>query len=154
MISLQHTIAVAILACGLHTQTLAAASKEEGHATADPDHARLTAARKAANELPEVLAIQQQSHADRALSHKAYAEYKSARKRSATSEDAYKKAFEEGLAKVDAGAVPLLEKERVAFRERMLNSRNTKKGSSGKKAPIKDEEDGLEEEEERPEEEK
>jgi hypothetical protein len=154
MISLQRTIAVAILACGLHTQTLAAASKEEGHATANPDHARLTAARKAANELPEVLAIQQQSYADRALSHKAYAEYKSARKRSATSEDAYKKAFEEGLTKVDAGAVPLLEKERVAFRERMLNARNAKKGSSSKKVPIKAEEDGLEDEEERPDEEK
>ncbi len=154
MISLQRTFAAAILACGLLTQTLAAAGKEEGHATADPDRARLTAARKAANELPEVLVIQQQSHADRALSHKAYAEYKAARKRSATSEEAYKKAFEEGLAKVDAGAVPLLEKERVAFRERMLKSRNAKKASAANKTPIKADEDGAEEEEERPEEEK
>ena len=100
MITIPNTLAVALLAVGLHAPLAAAPAKEDGHA--DPEHARLVAARKAANELPEVAAAEQQAKIDRALTTKAYAEYKTARKRSNDSETAYRKAFDAALAKVDA----------------------------------------------------
>jgi hypothetical protein len=145
MITTHQTLAAALLVVGLHTQLLAAPAKEEGRAP-DPDHARLVAARKAANELPDVLAAEQQSKSDRALAHKALAEYKLARKKSAASEEAYHKALEAGLAKVDEGAAAIQEKERASFRERMLKARADKK--NGKKAAKPEEE--PEETEEKP----
>ena len=139
MITIKSTLAAALLAVGLHTQLSAAPAKEEGHAP-DPDHSRLVAARKAANDLPEVMTVEQQAKADRAMTNKAYAEYKAARKRSTDSEAAYRKAFDAALAKVDEGAPALQEKERAAFRERMNKARTSKKGNP-KKTVAKSEDD-------------
>jgi len=97
MITTKQSLAAVLLALGLHAQLTAAPAKDEGH-TPDPEHARLVAARKATHELPEVLSAEQQSKADRAMTHKALAEYKAARKKSTASEEAYRKAFDAGLA--------------------------------------------------------
>jgi len=140
MITIKATLAAALLATGIHAQLAAAPAKEEGHA-ADPDHVRLVAARKAANNLPDVLSAEQQAKADHALTAKALAEYKAARKRSTDSETAYRKAFDAALAKVDEGAPALQEKERAAFRERMLKARGSKKGGTKKSGAKDDEED-------------
>ena len=146
MITIKSTLAAVILAAGVHTQLAAAPAKEEGHAP-DPEHARLVAARKAANELPEVMSAEQQAKADRAMTNKAYAEYKAARKRSTDSEATYRKAFDAALAKVDEGAPALQEKERAAFRERMLKARASKKGGAKKAvAKAEDEDDGDDDE--------
>jgi hypothetical protein len=139
MITIKTTLTAALLAVGLHAQLAAAPAKDDGHAV-DPDHARLVAARKAANDLPEVMSAEQQAKADRALTNKAYAEYKAARKRSTDSEATYRKAFDAALAKVDEGAPALQEKERAAFRERMLKARTAKKGVT-KKTVVKSDED-------------
>jgi len=146
MITIKSTVAAVLLAVGLHTQLSAAPAKEEGH-TPDPDHSRLVAARKAANDLPEVMTVEQQAKADRALTNKAYAEYKAARKRSTDSEAAYRKAFDAALAKVDEGAPALQEKERVAFRERMLKARTSKKGGAKKPVAKEDDEDDRDDDE-------
>ena len=143
MITIKTTLAAALLAVGLHAQLAAAPAKDEGQ-TADPEHARLVAARKAANDLPEVMSAEQQAKADRALTNKAYAEYKVARKRSTDSETAYRKIFDTALAKVDEGAPALQEKERAAFRERMLKARAAKKGAA-KKVLTKAEDDADDE---------
>lgn len=132
----QATLAAVLLAVGVHTHLVAAPAKE---AVAEPDHARLVAARKTTLELPEIAAAEQQAKADRALTTKAYAEYKMARKRSNDSEAAYRKAYDEALGKVDPAAPALQEKERAAFRERMLKARTAKKGGS-KKPSAKDDE--------------
>jgi hypothetical protein len=133
----QATLAAVLLAVGVHTHLVAAPAKESG--AADPDHTRLVTARKAALELPEIASAEQQAKADRALTTKAYAEYKMARKRSNDSEAAYRKAYDEALGKIDAGAPALQEKERAAFRERMLKARTSKK-SGPKKPAAKDDE--------------
>ena len=109
MITIKTTLAAALLAVGLHAQLAAAPAKEVGAST-DPEHARLVAARKATNALPEVMAAEQQAKADRALTTKAYAEYKVARKRSTDSEAAYRNIFDSSLATVDEGAPALQEK--------------------------------------------
>ena len=119
MNTLHPILVAALLGAGAHLSLAAAPAKDEAHA-ADPQHARLVAARKAANNLPDVLAAEQQAKADRAMAAKALAEYKAARKRSTDSESAYRKAFDAALAKVDEEAPALQEKERAAFRERML----------------------------------
>jgi len=137
----QATLAAVLLAVGVHTHLVAAPAKEAGAATDDPDHARLVAARKATLELPEIAAAEQQAKADRALTTKAYAEYKMARKRSNDSEAAYRKAYDEALGKVDPAAPALQEKERAAFRERMLKARTSKKGGAKKTAAKDDEAD-------------
>ncbi len=135
----QATLAAVLLAVGVHTHLVAAPAKETG--AGDPDHARLVAARKAALELPEIASAEQQAKADRALTTKAYAEYKMARKRSNDSEAAYRKAYDEALGKIDPAAPALQEKERAAFRERMLKARTAKKGSPKKPAAKDDEAD-------------
>jgi hypothetical protein len=140
MITIKTTLTAALLAVGLHAQLAAAPAKDDGHAV-DPDHARLVAARKAANDLPEVMSAEQQAKADRAMTNKAYAEYKAARKRSTDSEATYRKAFDAALAKVDEGAPALQEKERAAFRERMLKARTAKKGVTKKTVAKSDEDD-------------
>lgn len=146
MITIKSALAAALIAAGFHAQLAAAPAKEEGHAP-DPDHARLVAARKATNELPEVMTAEQQAKADRAMTNKAYAEYKAARKRSTDSEAAYRKAFDAALAKVDEGAPALQEKERAAFRERMLKARASKKGGAKKAVAKADDEDDGEDDE-------
>ena len=132
------TLAVALLVAGLHPRISAA---ETPAAPAEPEHARLVAARKAALEQPDVQSAQQQYRADRALSNKAMAEYKALRKKSVTSEEAYRKAFEAALLKADPGAAALLEKERAAFRERMLKARTSKQGDKAKKDKVSAQED-------------
>jgi len=150
MITTKQSLAAVLLALGLHAQLTAAPAKDEGH-TPDPEHARLVAARKATHELPEVLSAEQQSKADRAMTHKALAEYKAARKKSTASEEAYRKAFNTGLAKVDEGAAAIQDKERAVFRERMLKARAAKKGGSKKSgAKAEDHEEDVEEPEEKP----
>ena len=146
MITIKTTLAAALFAVGVHAQLVAAPAKEEGHAP-DPEHARLVAARKAANDLPDVMSAEQQAKADRAMTNKAYAEYKAARKRSTDSETAYRKAFDAALAKVDEGAPALQEKERAAFRERMLKARASKKGGAKKAVAKAGEEDDGEDDE-------
>lgn len=145
MITNKSILAAVLLAAGIHAQLAAAPAKEEGQAP-DPEHARLVAARKAANDLPEVMSAEQQAKADRAMTNKAYAEYKTARKRSTDSEAAYRKAFDAALAKVDEGAPALQEKERAAFRERMLKARTAKKGPAKKAVAKADDEDGEDDE--------
>lgn len=132
----QATLAAVLLAVGVHAHLVAAPAKETG---ADPDHVRLVAARKAALELPEIASAEQQAKADRALTTKAYAEYKIARKRSNDSEAAFRKAYDAALGKIDAEAPALQEKERAAFRERMLKARTARK-SGAKKSVAKDDE--------------
>ena len=61
----QATLAAVLLAVGVHTHLVAAPAKETG-AAADPEHARLVAARKATLEPPEIAAAEQQAKADRA----------------------------------------------------------------------------------------
>ena len=140
MITIRTSLAAALLAVGIHAQLAAVPAKDEGH-TPDPEHARLVAARKAANDLPEVASAEQQAKADRALTAKAYADYKTARKRSNDSEAAYRKVFDVALAKVDEGAPALQEKERAAFRDRMLKARAAKKGGAKKSAAKADDDD-------------
>ncbi|MFM8550571.1 MAG: hypothetical protein ACKOBS_07855, partial [Verrucomicrobiota bacterium] len=82
-----------------------------------------------------------QAQPDRARTNKATADYQAARKRSNDSESAYRKAFDSALAKVDAGAPALLEKERAAFRERMLKARSAKKAAAPTAAEKDDEDD-------------
>jgi hypothetical protein len=146
MITIKSTLAAALFVVGAHAQLVAAPAKEEGHAP-DPEHARLVAARKAANDLPDVMSAEQQAKADRAMTNKAYAEYKAARKRSTDSEAAYRKAFDAALAKVDEGAPALQEKERAAFRERMLKARASKKGGAKKAVAKAGEDDDGEDDE-------
>jgi len=146
MITIKTTLAAVLFAAGLHTQLAAAPAKDEG--TPDSDRARLVAARKAANDLPEVMTAEQQAKADRALTNKAYAEYKMARQRSTDSETAYRKAFDAALAKVDEGAPALQEKERDAFRERMIKARAAKK--TGAKKPVAEAEEDEEGDEDEP----
>jgi hypothetical protein len=93
------------------------------------------------------MSAEQQAKADRALTNKAYAEYKAARKRSTDTEAAYRKVFDASLAKVDEGAPALQEKERAAFRERMLKARTSKKSGYPKSVAKADEDDDREDDE-------
>jgi hypothetical protein len=144
-------LAFALLAAQLPSPALAAADKAEAAETAkpaDPEHAQLVAARKAANDLPEVRAAHEQAKADRALAQKAQTEFKTANKRATESEEGYRKAFEAGLAKVDPHAAALQEKEKAAFKERMLKAREARKDKVAPKHAAHDqpeEPDGAEE---------
>jgi hypothetical protein len=90
---------------------------------ADPEQAKLSAAKRKVLELPEIASAQQQAKADRALAAKSSAEYKHARTKAAESEMAYRKAFDETLAKQDPEAAGIQKKQRDAFREKMLKAR-------------------------------
>jgi len=105
--------------------------------SADPEQAKLSAAKRKVRELPEIATAQQQAKADRALAAKAAAEYKHARTKAAESETAYRKAFDEALSKQDPEAASILQKQRAAFREKMLKARGEKKSSNGKPAAAK-----------------
>jgi len=105
---------------------------------ADPEQAKLSAAKRKVHELPEISGAQQQAKADRAMASKAAAEYKHARTKAAESETAYRKAYDEALAKVDPEAADILKKQRAAFREKMLKARAEKGAAAGgKKATAK-----------------
>lgn len=143
-------LTLALLATSLPFPALAAdkPATPAPAAAADPAHDRLVAARKQANALPEVAAAQQQAKADRALAQKAQAEYRAANKRATESEEAYRKAFAEGLGKVDPEAAGLLEKEKAAFRERMIKAREARKAAAPRKPAAREEPDQADEEEE------
>lgn len=105
---------------------------------ADSEQAKLSAAKRQVHELPEIASAQQQAKADRALAAKASAEYKHARTKAAESEMAYRKAFDETLAKQNPEAAIIQKKQREAFREKMLKARTEKKPSTGKPAAAKE----------------
>lgn len=135
MIPSTSLLAFALLAAQLPSPALAADTPEHAEPAkpADPEHAQLVAARKAANELPEVRSAHEQAKADRALAQKAQGEFKTANKRATESEEAYRKAFEAGLAKVDPRAAAIQEKEKAAFKERMLKAREARKSKPAAK---------------------
>ena len=110
----------------------------DAESAADPEQAKLSAAKRKVHELPEVASAQQQAKADRALASKAAAEYKHARTKAAESETAYRKAFDEALAKQDPEAASILQKQRTAFREKMLKARAEKKPGDGKHPVTKE----------------
>lgn len=111
-----------------------AAEKTDGEtdAKADPELAKLNAAKRKVHDLPEVASAQQQAKADRAMAAKAATEYKHARTKAAESETAYRKAYDEALAKADPEAADILKKQRAAFREKMLKARAEKGPAAGK----------------------
>jgi hypothetical protein len=143
-------LALALLATPLPFPAYAADKPAAAPAARDDDasHDRLTAARKQANALPEVSAAHQQAKADRALAQKARADYRTANKRATESEEAYRKAFAEGLGKVDPEAAGLLEKEKAAFRERMVKAREARKAAAPRKQAAREEPDQPDDEEE------
>lgn len=95
----------------------------------DEERGRLSAARKVASDTPEVSAAYEQAKADKAAARKAYLDYKSTRERAASSEESWRKLHEVALAKADPAALALVEKEKAAFRARMVASRpDAKKG--------------------------
>ncbi len=143
-------LALALLATSLPFPAHAAEKPSATAAVPDDEaaHDRLVAARKQANALPEVAAAHQQAKADRALAQKAQAEYRTANKRATESEEAYRKAFTDGLAKVDPAAANLLEKEKAAFRERMAKAREARKAAAPRKQAGREEADQPDDEEE------
>ncbi len=115
------------------------AAAEGDTADGNPEQDKLSTAKHKVHALPEVAEAQQQAKADRALAAKAAAEYKHARTKAAESETAYRKAYEDALAKQDPEAADLLKKQRAAFREKMLKARTEKKTATGKKTAANDE---------------
>lgn len=106
-----------------------AAAVQPGALSAE-ERERLAAARKVAADTPEVQAAYEQAKADKAAARKTYLDYKSTRERAASSEDAWRKLHDAALSKADPAAAALVEKEKAAFRARMLASRpEAKKGS-------------------------
>ena len=134
-------LAIALLAAPLPFPAYAADKPATPSPARDDEagHDRLVAARKQANALPEVAAAHQQAKVDRALAQKAQADYRMANKRATESEEAYRKAFAEGLGKVDPEAAALLEKEKAAFRERMLKAREARKAAAPRKQAAREE---------------
>ena len=116
-------------------------TKGDSIKTVDSDHARLVEARKRVNEIPEVLSAQQQAKADHAQLVKVSADYKQARTRSSTSDDAYRKIFDEQLNKLDPEAAKISAKERQAFRDKMVKARESKKADGKKVGAIDPDED-------------
>ena len=117
-----------------HDPAPAATAPADGDASAaDPEQAKLSAAKRKVHDLPEIASAQQQAKADRALASKAAMEYKHARAKAAESETAYRKAYEEALTKADPDAAAILKKQREAFREKMLKARADKKPADAKK---------------------
>jgi hypothetical protein len=130
-----------VLLIGVLTTTLNAkpmdAGKTEPTKIVDSDHERLVEAKKRVNELPEVQSAQQQAKVDRAQLVKISAEYKQARTKSTSSEETYRKVFDEQLSKLDPEAAKISAKERQAFREKMLKARESK-NPGGKKVSTGD----------------
>jgi hypothetical protein len=114
----------------------------------DADHVRLVEAKKRVNEIPEVLSSQQQAKADRAQLVKASADYKQARTKSTTSDEAYRKIFDEQLNRLDPEAAKISAKERQAFRDKMVKARESKKADGKKVGALDSDEDDDRSEEE------
>lgn len=129
-------LAAGLAVTALPSSLLAAEPAAETEQASDPDQAKLSAAKRKVLALPDIASAQQQAKADRAMASKASAEYKQARTKAAESEMAYRKAFDEALAKEDPAAAEIQKKQRAAFREKMLKARGEKKP-----APTKDRSD-------------
>lgn len=126
-------LAAGLAVTALPSSLLAAEPAAETEQAGDRDQAKLSAAKRKVLALPDIASAQQQAKADRAMASKASAEYKQARTKAAESEMAYRKAFDEALAKEDPAAAEIQKKQRAAFREKMLKARGEKKP-----APTKD----------------
>ena len=120
-------LAAGLAVTALPSSLLAAEPAAETEQAGDPDQAKLSAAKRKVLALPDIASAQQQAKADRAMASKASADYKQARTRAAESETAYRKAFDEALAKEDPAAAEIQKKQRAAFREKMLKARGEKK---------------------------
>lgn len=120
-------LAAGLAVTALPSSLLAAEPAAETEHAGDPDQAKLSAAKRKVLALPDIASAQQQAKADRAMASKASAEYKQARTKAAESETAYRKAFDEALAKEDPAAAEIQKKQRAAFREKMLKARGEKK---------------------------
>lgn len=136
---------IAVLLAATFTP-LHAAPKEAGKAESTQPGAlsseerdRLSAARKVAADTPEVQAAYEQAKADKAAARKAFLDYKSTRERAASSEESWRKLNDAALAKADPAAMALVEKEKAAFRARMLASRP--EGKKGTRPAVKVAED-------------
>ena len=127
-----------LLAAKASPPTPERSTEVEPATAADPEQAKLSAAKRQVHELPEIASAQQQAKADRALAAKTAAEYKHARTKAAESETAYRKAFDETLAKQNPEAAIIQKKQRDAFREKMLKARTEKKTGAGKTATNPD----------------
>lgn len=131
------TVVAALLAATLIPTATFAKAAEKPMATSQPtapglsdeERGRLSAARKVASDTPEVSAAYEQAKADKAAARKAYLDFKSTRERANSSEESWRKLHEAALAKADPAAPALVEKEKAAFRARMVASRpESKKG--------------------------
>jgi len=131
------TVVAALLAATLMPTDLSAKAAEKPMATSQPtapglseeERGRLVAARKVASDTPEVSAAYEQAKADKAAARKAYLDFKSTRERANSSEESWRKLHDAALAKADPAAPALVEKEKAAFRARMVASRpDSKKG--------------------------
>ena len=98
------------------------------------ERARLTAARRAAAEKPEVLAASEQAKADRAQVRKLYLDYKSMREKAEASEAAHRKLQEAAMKEADPATPALIEKEKAAFRARMEKARKDGKAPEADEA--------------------
>ncbi len=113
-------------------------SAQPGGLTSE-ERERLSAARKVAADTPEVQAAYEQAKADKAAARKAFLDYKSTRERAASSEESWRKLHDAALGKADPAAMALVEKEKAAFRARMLASRP--EGKKGSRPAVKVAED-------------
>jgi hypothetical protein len=144
---LSNLLLIGILTTGLNAKPIDT-SKGNTDKAVDADHTRLVEARKRVNEIPEVLSAQQQAKADHAQLVKVSADYKQARTRSSTSDDAYRKIFDEQLNKLDPEAAKISAKERQAFRDKMVKAREAKKAEGKKVGALDSDEDDDRAEEE------
>jgi len=123
------TLLAALLTASLspiHAATKAADKPQPaqaGPALSEEERGRLTAARKVASDNPEVSAAYEQAKSDKAAARKAYLDFKSTRERATSSEESWRKLHDAALAKADPAAPALVEKEKAAFRARMVASR-------------------------------
>ena len=144
---LSNLLLIGILTTGLNAKPMDTPKGNTDKAV-DADHVRLVEAKKRVNEIPEVLSSQQQAKADRAQLVKASADYKQARTKSTTSDEAYRKIFDEQLNKLDPEAAKISAKERQAFRDKMVKARESKKADGKKVGALDSDEDDDRSEEE------
>ena len=144
---LSNLLLIGILTTGLNAKPMDTPKGNTDKAV-DADHVRLVEAKKRINEIPEVLSSQQQAKADRAQLVKASADYKQARTKSTTSDEAYRKIFDEQLNKLDPEAAKISAKERQAFRDKMVKARESKKADGKKVGALDSDEDDDRSEEE------
>ena len=144
---LSNLLLIGILTTGLNAKPMDTPKGNTDKAV-DADHVRLVEAKKRVNEIPEVLSSQQQSKADRAQLVKASADYKQARTKSTTSDEAYRKIFDEQLNRLDPEAAKISAKERQAFRDKMVKARESKKADGKKVGALDSDKDDDRSEEE------